>query len=168
MIEGDMATAPYLRHKEHMHVYDDHHSAEYDADDEDIAWLDKINSKVRATLACCSSSSSTGQQQHRQQGMADVSPWGALAYDCMCCSPCRAYGWTMLPFVLGFLCPIDAAVCCAMCCEQGGQSTGILAAAIGLYHQVSARISRSSDHSTGSEVGKQDTSSCSVRAAVEN
>lgn len=60
MIEGDMATAPYLRHKEHQHVYDDHHSAEYDADDEDVAWLDKINSKVRAAPACCSHSSNTG------------------------------------------------------------------------------------------------------------
>lgn len=53
------------------------------------------------------------------------------------------------------------------CCEQNGQSTGILAAAIGLYHQVSARISRSSDHSTGSEVGKQGTSTSSVRVAFK-
>jgi hypothetical protein len=58
MIEGDMAAAPYLRHKEHLDMYDDQHAAEYDADDSDIAWLDSINSKVRTGCHIISSSSS--------------------------------------------------------------------------------------------------------------
>jgi hypothetical protein len=40
-----------------------------------------------------------------------------------------------------------------VCAAQNGQGGGILAAAIGLYHQVSARISGSSDG--GAEVGMQ-------------
>lgn len=46
MIDGDIAAAPYLRHKEHLDMYDEHQAAEYDADEDDIAWLDGINSKV--------------------------------------------------------------------------------------------------------------------------
>jgi hypothetical protein len=48
MIEGDIAAAPYLRHKEHLDVYDDHHAAEYDADEGDMNWLNNLNSKVGA------------------------------------------------------------------------------------------------------------------------
>jgi len=46
MIEGDIAAAPYLRHKEHPDIYNEHQPAEYDADEDDIAWLDSINCKV--------------------------------------------------------------------------------------------------------------------------
>lgn len=46
MMESGIAAAPYLRHKEHLDMYDDQHAAEYDADDQDMAWLDSINSKV--------------------------------------------------------------------------------------------------------------------------
>jgi hypothetical protein len=46
MIEGSIAAAPYLRHKEHLDMYEEGHAAEYDADNDDMAWLDNINSKV--------------------------------------------------------------------------------------------------------------------------
>lgn len=53
MIQGDMAAAPYLRHKEHLDMYDEHTSAEYDADDDDMTWLDSINSKVCGQVWLC-------------------------------------------------------------------------------------------------------------------
>jgi hypothetical protein len=56
--QGNMAAAPYLRHKEHLDMYDEHKAAEYDADDDDMKWLDSINSKV-GVLAGGAGSSST-------------------------------------------------------------------------------------------------------------
>jgi hypothetical protein len=44
MVQGDINAAPYLRHKELLPgMYDDHHQAEYDADDEDMAFIAGIN-----------------------------------------------------------------------------------------------------------------------------
>jgi hypothetical protein len=77
MIEGDMAAAPYLRHKEHLDMYDEHHSAEYDADDADIKWLDNINSKVGLRS---SSSSCAGE---------DPPPCSSQAFCSSECSACH-------------------------------------------------------------------------------
>ena len=45
MIRGNIAAAPYLRHQ-HPGVYDEHQQAEYNIDDEDVAWLNNLNAKV--------------------------------------------------------------------------------------------------------------------------
>lgn len=47
-IEGPVAAAPYLRHKHVLPgMYEEHQPTEYDVDDDDIAWLGKMNAKVR-------------------------------------------------------------------------------------------------------------------------
>jgi hypothetical protein len=54
MISGDIAAAPYIRHKELLPgMYEEHEVPEYDADDKDMAWLHNVNTKVSS----CSSSS---------------------------------------------------------------------------------------------------------------
>lgn len=47
MISGNIAAAPYLRHQQ-PGVYDEHQQAEYVVDDEDLAWLNSSNTKVRS------------------------------------------------------------------------------------------------------------------------
>lgn len=126
MIEGDMAAAPYLRHKEHLDMYDEHDTAEYDADDADIKWLDNINSKVGSTATAAALGKCSSQAWH---GYSSVRP---------ACNRKKGLADHHCVFVL--------------CCLQNGQG-GILAAAIGLYHQVSARISGSGTlDPSGSEV----------------
>ena len=62
MISGDIAAAPYIRHKELLPgMYEEHQVPEYDADDKDMAWLHNVNTKV---CSSSSSSSSALQQQH--------------------------------------------------------------------------------------------------------
>jgi hypothetical protein len=47
MISGDIAAAPYIRHKELLPgMYEEHEVPEYDADDKDMAWLHNVNTKV--------------------------------------------------------------------------------------------------------------------------
>lgn len=93
MIEGDMAAAPYLRHKEHQDMYDEHNAAEYDADDDDIKWLDSINSTVRQQHSTAAVSAGmlhkqTCQQQQQlirtQQGGVCMNTWWLLAAGRMC------------------------------------------------------------------------------------
>ncbi|WIA32219.1 hypothetical protein OEZ86_003068 [Tetradesmus obliquus] len=46
MISGDIAAAPYIRHKELLPgMYEEHQVPEYDADDKDMAWLHNVNTK---------------------------------------------------------------------------------------------------------------------------
>ncbi|KAF6255061.1 hypothetical protein COO60DRAFT_253980 [Scenedesmus sp. NREL 46B-D3] len=46
MINGDIAAAPYIRHKElRPGMYEEREVPEYDADDKDLAWLHNVNTK---------------------------------------------------------------------------------------------------------------------------
>jgi hypothetical protein len=52
MISGDIAAAPYIRHKELLPgMYEEHEVPEYDADDKDMAWLHNVNTKVSCGIA---------------------------------------------------------------------------------------------------------------------
>eukprot|EP00775_Hariotina_reticulata_P013022 gene13022-13151_t len=52
MFHGDINAVPYLRHKELLPgMYDEHHQAEYDADDEDMAFIAGINNPKTPSAA---------------------------------------------------------------------------------------------------------------------
>lgn len=54
MVPGDIAAAPYLRHKELLPgMYEEHQVTEYDLDDRDLAWLSNVNTKVSSSRALC-------------------------------------------------------------------------------------------------------------------
>lgn len=61
MIDGDIAAAPYLRHQQLLPgVYEENQPTEYSIDDEDVAWLNNINTKVRSSVVVCTLALSDG------------------------------------------------------------------------------------------------------------
>jgi hypothetical protein len=87
MISGDIAAAPYIRHKELLPgMYEEHEVPEYDADDKDMAWLHNVNTKVS-----CSSSSSSNATTSTECKAACPCQWWRCSV-----SSVQHNGWTFL------------------------------------------------------------------------